>query len=372
MRTRCLWCTSVQTGALNVSPRCQAVPAATCQKNTIGIKVKFRHRQAPAGRTARRRRLLTHLAPLHWSRWHSSRWQSAWSAERGGGRQIRGESVISLRWRVGAALFIKLLAGKLTLNLCNSDMLVRYFIFAVHNCCNDLINCNPGLRQTSVKSNSVFECGTSSKFETLSMDVSPAAARTSTFQGALKVSFAGQMTDRCMCEKNGYKWLQVNYCSQPSQAEKLCSGHDERAHCSLSATWQCSYYVSKCIRLLRGESAEQMSDADGVPELRPRTKRMLVKRPSPSVALFSKNSHRSSCQPVTFSSPPHSDNQSLQPGVMNFLVSGCHWAIRRRRKKYIPMRPQRLSDRRVDQHQRSENQIHLCVYDLRCEFRRLL
>lgn len=127
VRTRCTWCTGVQTGALNVSPRHQAAPAATCQKNTIGEKVKFRRGQAPAGRTARRRRrrLLTHLAPLHWSRWHSSRWQSAWSAERGGGRQIRGESVISPRGGVGAAVFIKLLAGKLTLNLCNSGMLLR-------------------------------------------------------------------------------------------------------------------------------------------------------------------------------------------------------------------------------------------------------
>lgn len=107
--------------------------------------------------------------------------------------------------------------------------------------------------------------------------------------------------------------------------------HDERVRRSLSAMRQCSYYVTKCIRLLRGEFAEQMSDADGVPESRWRTK--LFKRPSPSLALFSKNSHRSSCQPVTFSSPPHSENQSLQPVVMNVLVSGCHWAIIRRRRK---------------------------------------
>lgn len=32
-----------------------------------------------------RRRLLTHLAPLRWWRWHSWRWQSAWSAGGGGG-----------------------------------------------------------------------------------------------------------------------------------------------------------------------------------------------------------------------------------------------------------------------------------------------
>lgn len=295
-----------------------------CQKNTIGKKMKFRHRQAPAGRSARHQRLLTHLAPLHWSRWHSSRWQSAWSAERGGGRQIRKDSVISPRGRVGAALFIKLLAGKLTLNLCKSGMLVHYLILAVHSCCNGLINCNPGQRRTSFRSNSALKHGTSSKFESLSMDASPATAGTSMFQGALKVSFAGKMMDRGICENNGYQWLQVYYCSQPSQAEKLCSGHDERAHRSLSATRQCSYYVSKCIRLLRGESAEQMSDADGVPELRPRTKNMLFKRPSLSVALLSKNPHRSSYQPVTFISPPHSENQSLQPVVMNFLVSGCH------------------------------------------------
>lgn len=42
-----------------------------------------------------------------------------------GGRQIRGESVISPRGRVVAAVFIKLLAGKLTLNVCNSGMLLR-------------------------------------------------------------------------------------------------------------------------------------------------------------------------------------------------------------------------------------------------------
>lgn len=139
------------------------------------------------------------------------------------------------------------------------------------------------------------------------LDASPAAAAaTRRFQGATKVGFAGLRRDGRMYGQNRYQWLHVNHCSQPSQAVTRCMFQLWRTRAPLPMRQRC-YYVTKCIKLLWGECAEQTGDTDGVPESRRQMKRMLFKRLSPLVALFCKNSSRSSCQPVTFSSPPHSE-----------------------------------------------------------------
>lgn len=83
-----LECTTLSsTEALNVSG-CIKLRWERCAKSNQW-KENFRSGQRQTVMTVQHQRLLTHLALLHWWRWHSSRWQSAWSIRRKEGKQIR-------------------------------------------------------------------------------------------------------------------------------------------------------------------------------------------------------------------------------------------------------------------------------------------
>lgn len=84
-----LKCTRSQTEALNVSGNIKLCLVQHAKSHQW--KEKFRSGQLQTAMAAWCQRLLTHLAPLHWSRWHSSRWQSAWSERRGRVGKERGK-----------------------------------------------------------------------------------------------------------------------------------------------------------------------------------------------------------------------------------------------------------------------------------------